>query len=172
MSQLRSVQTRLSNKQVFVPSDLRSCSRVFLRHDAVRRPLQPVYDGTFRVFHHGEKTFTITQGGKEDTVSIDRLKPACLANDENIHQFNRPKQEKRPDRDVSSSPSPTAVPTRDGHPRTTRSGRHAKPPERLQVSEMHRPSVPSRRGGGGGLRHGTTRCHTHVTPRDHVGLNQ
>ncbi len=90
----------------------------------------------------------LTKGGKEDTVSIDRLKPAYLENAENIHRFNRLNQEKRPDRDMSSSPRPTVVPTRDGHPRTTRSGRHVKLPERLQVSEMHRPSVPSRLGGG------------------------
>ncbi len=96
MSQLRPVQTRLSNKPVFVPSDLKSCSHVFFRHDTVRRPLQPVYDGPFRVVHRGEKAFTITKGGKEDTVSIDRLKPAYIENDEKIHRFNRPKQEKRP----------------------------------------------------------------------------
>ncbi len=111
MSQLRPVQTRLSNK----PSDLRSCSHVFLRHDAVRCPLQPVNDGPFRVVHRAEKTFTINKCGKEDTVSIDRLKPAYIENDENIHLSIRPKQEKRPDRDASSSPRPT----RDGHPRTT-----------------------------------------------------
>ncbi len=96
MSQLRPVQTRLSNKPVFVPNDLRSCSHVFLRHNAVRRPLQPVYDRQFRVVHRGEKAFTITKGEKEDTVSIDRLKPAYLENAENIHRFNRQNQEKRP----------------------------------------------------------------------------
>ncbi len=158
----RHVQTRQSNKPVFVPFDLRSCSHVFLRHDAVRRPLQPIYDGSFRVVHRGEKTFTITKGGKEDPVSINHLKPAYLENDDNIHQFNRPKQEKRPDWDMSSSPSPTAVPTRDGHPRTTRSGHHGKLPEGLQVSEIYRPSVPSRLGGG--WRHVTPRCHNTFHP--------
>ncbi len=147
MSQLRPFQTRLSNKPVFLPSDLKSCSYVFLRHDAVRRPLQPVYDRPFRVVHRGEKTFSITKGGKGDTVSIDRLKPAYLENDEKIYRFHRQNQQTRPGRDTSSSPRPTVVPTRDSYLRTTRSGCHVKLPERLQASEMHRPSVPSRLGG-------------------------
>ncbi len=63
----------ISNKPVFMPSDLRSCSHVFYRHDAVLRPLESVYDGLFRVVHRREKTFTITKGGKEASVSLDRL---------------------------------------------------------------------------------------------------
>ncbi len=102
---------------------------MFLRRDAVRRPLQP--DGPFRVVHCGDKTFTVTKGGKEDTVAIDRLNPAYLEDDENIHPFNRPKQEKRPGCGTSSSPRSTVVPTHDSHPRTTRSGRRVKLPERL-----------------------------------------
>ncbi len=84
MSRLHPVPTRLANKPVFVPSDLRSCSHVFFRHDAIRPPLQPVYDGPFRVVNRGEKNFTFIKGGKEDTVSIDRLKLDFLDSGESV----------------------------------------------------------------------------------------
>ena len=60
------------------PSALAKTSHVFLRVDAVRRPLTPPYDGPFPVLQRGEKTFKILKGNKELLVSIDRLKPAFL----------------------------------------------------------------------------------------------
>ncbi len=54
MSRLRPVPTRFVNKPVFVTADLRACSPVFLHHDAVHRPLQPVYDGFFQVVNRGD----------------------------------------------------------------------------------------------------------------------
>ena len=57
---------------------LETASHVFLRVDAVRRPLVPPYLGPFRVLRHGPKTFEILQNGKTNTVSIDRLKPAFI----------------------------------------------------------------------------------------------
>ena len=59
---------------------LRSASHVFLRVDAVRKPLVPPYLGPFRVLGHSDsfKTFDILQNEKTVTVTIDRLKPAHL----------------------------------------------------------------------------------------------
>ncbi|KAG8181223.1 hypothetical protein JTE90_002905 [Oedothorax gibbosus] len=62
----------------FVHSDLRTTSHVFLRHDAVRTPLRPPYDGPFLVLERAPKTFRILKGEKEVVVSIDRLKPAYV----------------------------------------------------------------------------------------------
>ena len=61
-----------------VPPELATASHVFLRVDAVRRPLTPPYDGPFRVVARTNKTFTILRGTKETVVSIDRVKPAFL----------------------------------------------------------------------------------------------
>ena len=58
-----------------VPSSLSSCLGVFVRVDAVRRPLTPPYIGPFEVLERREKTFTVMKAGKPWTVSVDRLKP-------------------------------------------------------------------------------------------------
>ena len=55
-----------------VPPSLSSASYVYIRHDAVRRPLQRPYDGPFLVTKRGEKTFTISKQGQPYTVSDDR----------------------------------------------------------------------------------------------------
>ena len=61
-----------------VPAILSSCSHVFIRVDAVRRPLSPPYDGPFLVLERGPKTFVMDKSGKRYVVTIDRLKPAAV----------------------------------------------------------------------------------------------
>ena len=58
-----------------VPPSLSSCPSVFVRVDAVKRPLTPPYVGPFEVLERKEKTFILLKSGKPWTVSIDRLKP-------------------------------------------------------------------------------------------------
>ena len=58
---------------------LRSSSHVFLRVDAVRRPLVQPYLGPFEVLERNDKTFVISQNNKRVTVTVDRLKPAHLS---------------------------------------------------------------------------------------------
>ena len=41
-------------------------------------PLKRPYEGPFKVIHSGPKVFTIDRGGKLETISIERLKPAHL----------------------------------------------------------------------------------------------
>ncbi len=55
-------------------NSLHSTSHVFVRHDAVRKPLQQPY----LVLDRSAKFFTLDIKGRKDTVSIDRLKPAYL----------------------------------------------------------------------------------------------
>jgi len=55
---------------------LTSGTHVFIRHDAVKKPLQKPYDGPFQVLKRSDKHFTLDMNGHEDVVSIDRLKPA------------------------------------------------------------------------------------------------
>ncbi|KAG7307845.1 hypothetical protein JYU34_006448 [Plutella xylostella] len=62
----------------FVFKDLATASHVMLRDDTVRRSMQPPYCGPYRVLHRSDKTFKLDINGKENTVSIDRLKPAYI----------------------------------------------------------------------------------------------
>jgi hypothetical protein len=47
-----------------------------VRHGAHRTPLQAPYDGPFRVLERRSKSFLLELNGKQDVVSLDRLKPA------------------------------------------------------------------------------------------------
>lgn len=67
-------------KSIFIHPHLMTSSHVFVRHDATRKPLQPVYDGPFRVISRNDKTFKIELPRGKDTISIDRLKPAFTLN--------------------------------------------------------------------------------------------
>ncbi|XP_064469932.1 uncharacterized protein LOC135384671 [Ornithodoros turicata] len=57
---------------------LQTTTNVFVRHDGVRKPLQPPYDGPYLVTHRGPKHFTRQIAGRTETVSVDRLKSALL----------------------------------------------------------------------------------------------
>ena len=57
---------------------LSTATHVFVRRDAVRKPLQPPYDGPYLVLKRTDKHFTVS---RHDTVSVDRLKPAYLDSD-------------------------------------------------------------------------------------------
>ncbi|BHF58436.1 hypothetical protein SprV_0100138800 [Sparganum proliferum] len=63
-----------SVSESYLEKDLATCSHVYLRCDRVRRPLEPPYDGPFRVISRGTKNFRIQRGTREEVVSVDRLK--------------------------------------------------------------------------------------------------
>ena len=81
MSKLRPVSPRRQNQVSYVDGRLNHCTHVYVRVDALRRSLQPPYEGPFRVIQRTDKTFTIERNGRRDTVSIDRLKPAYTDSD-------------------------------------------------------------------------------------------
>ncbi|KAH6923055.1 hypothetical protein HPB50_021385 [Hyalomma asiaticum] len=55
----------------------------------VRPPLQPHYDDTYKVITRSHKHFVIMMNGCEDSVSIDRLKPAFLDATDTIPPDNK-----------------------------------------------------------------------------------
>ena len=79
MRSLRPVTPRKADSSTaFVPSALETCSHVFVRRDASRPPLAAPYDGPFPVVSRTEKTVTVRRDGKENVLSIDRVKPAYM----------------------------------------------------------------------------------------------
>lgn len=120
-------------RPIFVHQDLQTCSHVFVRNDAVKKPLQAPYDGPYRVLKRNSKTFALQlPDRRSSTISIDRLKPAYILNE---------------DTDETPSPSvlppaklPTAqkaAPPKDDVPALkpilkTRSGRIVKHPVRFR----------------------------------------
>ena len=53
-----------STRSSFVSKDLSSTAYVFIRHDAVHKPLQHPYDGPFKVLQHNDKYFTVDVNGR------------------------------------------------------------------------------------------------------------
>ena len=128
MNQLQYRQPRSpSNNPIFVHKDLADCTHVFIRNDAKKLPLQPTYNGPFKVVDRKTRHFVITYNdGRTDTVSIDRLKPAYSMASSDI-----------PIDPSSSNQSP--FPVSQSHPTTiitspaiqTRSGQHVQFPNYL-----------------------------------------
>ena len=118
-----------------VPSALAGASHVFLRVDAVRRPLTAPYDGPFLVLDKTPETFKILKNNKPVIVSIDRVKPAFV-----FDSLPDPVRVSVPaPAHVSPSvpvpervPAPISLPVTP-QPQPTRYGRLVHAPDRLQL---------------------------------------
>ncbi|CAN7978633.1 unnamed protein product, partial [Ixodes persulcatus] len=112
MNSLRPTPTRAKQSPtVYLFEELDTSTHIFLRRDAVRKPLQPPYDGPFKVLRRGSKHYTIEVRGQSEVVSVDRLKPAHLEH---------------------SITTPTSAPTRNSADSpTTRGGRRVRQPVRF-----------------------------------------
>uniref|UniRef100_A0A674MZJ6 Gypsy retrotransposon integrase-like protein 1 n=1 Tax=Takifugu rubripes TaxID=31033 RepID=A0A674MZJ6_TAKRU len=130
-----------------VPPSLERADYVFIRHDAHRGPLQPPYDGPFRVLESGDKHFLLDVGGRPERVTIDRLKAAHLDLGQPVATAVPPRRGRPPARPSplrgtqipESSVSATDRPARPVSPaplappiplRRTRSGRPVRAPTR------------------------------------------
>ena len=79
MQALKATPPRLvADPTVDVSNTLHGATHVFIRHDATRKPLQPPYDGPYRVLDRSTNFYTVDIKGRQDTVAISRLKPAYL----------------------------------------------------------------------------------------------
>ena len=76
MSRVRPTPTRISQRDAYIDKNLHASTHVYVRHDAVRKPLQSPYDGPYEVISRGINTIKIRKNGRTDTVSIDRVKTA------------------------------------------------------------------------------------------------
>ena len=66
------------SRRSFVHTELPAATHVFVRVDAHTSPLQAPYKGPFKVLERHVKYFKLDLGIREDTVSIDRLKPVIF----------------------------------------------------------------------------------------------
>ena len=106
-----------------VPPSLASSPYVYVRVDAVRRPLVRPYEGPFLVLRRSPKTFEISCAGKSWTVSVDRLKPAW-----GFDQAFSPSATSRPlPAAAPSSPSTSSPPTAEAPPPLSRKPVSAHP---------------------------------------------
>ena len=118
---IRPQPPRITQRNSNIPHNLSTATHVFVRHDGVRKPLQPPYDGPFPIISRTDKHFTIAINGRNDTISIDRLKPAHIDSEDSQSSQNTPQSQSH------SSPShPPPTPTC-----STRSGRHVHFPAYL-----------------------------------------
>lgn len=78
-----SLKSNRNTRSFFVHPDLKSCSHVFVRDDAVRRPLKSPYDGPYRVLKRSDKVYTVQLPDRKVNLTIDRLKPAYILEDNN-----------------------------------------------------------------------------------------
>ena len=130
-----------ASQSVHLPADLRSCDSVFVRIDAIKRPLTPPYCGPFTVLERGPKIFVLERSGKPWTVSVDRLKPMIPAAIVSTDTTTAPSTVRPPTTCPESRPVPTSsefpsLPSSDAYPLSstfrTRSGRLVKRPARFQ----------------------------------------
>lgn len=84
MSRLSSTESKSSSAPVYMPSSLENCDHVFIRVDRVKPSLASPYEGPYRVVRKLRKQFVIEVGRKQQTISVDRVKPAfgitCINN--------------------------------------------------------------------------------------------
>ena len=116
-----------------IPPTLATCPAVFVRVDAVKRPLTPPYTGPYEVIDRSDKTFVLLRAGKPWTVSVDRLKPffspvmsAPLTSVSQCMPSLAPSSSVPP---AAPSPQPPGSPSPG--PLTTRYGRRVRQPDRF-----------------------------------------
>ncbi len=81
MNKLKPVPSSNHNKQaIFIHKDMKTCTHVFIRNDAVKKSLQANFDGPYEVISKHPKYFCVKIKGHEKTISIDRLKPMFFVN--------------------------------------------------------------------------------------------
>ena len=123
MASLRPAQTSHHRSVNNTPSDdplrrFRDVQFAYVRIDASKPPLVRPYSGPFEIIEKHQKYFVISQKGKFEKVSVDRLKPA-FGNFNSVKPVQKPNlinrlyklaNYSRTDRSSSQAPPPAGVP--------------------------------------------------------------
>ena len=108
-----------------IPRNLQQARYAFIRRDSHCTPLERPYEGPFKVIQPGPKTFIVDIGGKNETISVDRLKPAHMDLEQPAEVAEPRRRRGRPVKQQTNQTIP--VPSQ---PLYTRSGRQVKPTQR------------------------------------------
>lgn len=129
MSRLRPVPaSRHCQPSTFVFKNLATTDYVFLQEGPNLKGFQQPYTGPYKVLERDDKTFTLLIHNKPNKVTIDRLIPAYICQDENFYSKSNPTEQKPSNRNSSDdNSSASKVPVR-----RTKSGRRVKFPDRYQ----------------------------------------
>lgn len=110
----------------FVYKDLSTCTHVFVRNDTVRTPLTPPYDGPYEVLKRYDKYYKIQLPLRTTVVSLDRLKPAYIVNENETSLSRTPTAAAHSNTSAAYHDSTTTT-TPTNQPYKTKSGRVVKP---------------------------------------------
>jgi hypothetical protein len=55
--------------------ELSAAEYVYVRRGSSSNPMQPPYDGPYKLLHRRSKVYTLQVGSRQEDVAIDRLKP-------------------------------------------------------------------------------------------------
>ncbi|GFW46797.1 transposon Tf2-6 polyprotein [Trichonephila clavipes] len=127
-----------SNSSMFLPTNLKSCPRVFLRVDSVQPPLLQNYTGPHEVIHRTDKVFIILIHGKRKAVSLDRVKPAYVWDDTDDISLTGISKQQADETDPHSKDktmshvNKTESQSNEKTVKKTRSGRHVRFPKDLE----------------------------------------
>ncbi|GFU02502.1 hypothetical protein NPIL_702051 [Nephila pilipes] len=63
---------------IFVRKNLITCNYIFHWTNSIKKGLQSIYEGSYKVVDHTESVFRILRRGKEVSMSVVRLKTAYV----------------------------------------------------------------------------------------------
>jgi cleavage and polyadenylation specificity factor subunit 1 len=128
---------RHGDGKVFVFKDLPTASQGFIRSDGYKRPLEQPYSGPYRVVHRSDKWFVVNVGGRDKTISVDRLKPAFFVAEDIVEPADTsPARDRVLLSQAGPPPRPSAgVPgvVKSDVTNRTQSGRRVRFPDRYQA---------------------------------------
>ncbi|CAH8500068.1 unnamed protein product [Schistosoma mattheei] len=130
MQRIKAIPPREHNNRIQLNRNLETCKFVFVRVDAVKKPLKQPYEGPYQVIKRTTKHFIINKCGKKETIAIDRIKPAFYEaqhDKEHTTSLNQPRPATTTTADMEEKLSikPTCL---------TRSGRAVKNPNAMYIS--------------------------------------
>jgi hypothetical protein len=92
---------------VEIPAALKAAKFVFIREDASKPSLSPLYRGPYQVIERRSKFFRLQIGAKVDSVSVDRLKP--VISDVPVIPVTPPPRGRPPLRQSKDPPDPSSA---------------------------------------------------------------
>ena len=90
MSEVGPAESRpIQPKEGYLDPKLKCATQVFVRVDRVKRPLEPPYEGPYKVVLRNKDYFKIQRGTRTDSVHVSRLK-AAYSEDDLFSEVHKP----------------------------------------------------------------------------------